>query len=239
VLTVISSSSKAWRQGLLAALGIVALLVGIIASPILRISEVKAIGTTHTTAEQIVRAARVGRGSSMVILNTGAIAARVEALPWVESASIERRWPSTLAIVVTERTPVATTVNRAGRVVAVDASGRILGVTTSRLGLPGLSILGRAGKVGTSLPHHAAPCLAVASTLPAAFSRQVRAIVCIRAHLQVVFPGPVAFELSIPTDLPAKYTAIASMISKVTFHSYDVVDVTDPANVTITPQPHG
>ena len=234
----VTELSSSWRYGIASAILLVVIGIAVLASPILRINSVKAVGTTHTSADDILRVARVGTGSSMVLLNTGAIAARVEELPWVETASIERRWPSTLAIVVTERKPVATTVNREGKVVAVDSSGRILGPTTSRLGLPGLSILGKAGKVGTKLPAHAAPCLAVASSLPKAFSTQVQAIVCIRAHLQVVFPGPVAFELSLPTDLPAKYVAIASMISKVTFHSYDTVDVSDPANVTITPQPH-
>jgi hypothetical protein len=237
-LSSITSLSSSWRYGIGSAILVVAIGVGLLASPILRINSIKAVGTSHTSAEEILRIARVGAGSSMVLLDAGAIAARVQELPWVETASIERRWPSTLAIVITERKPVATTVNQQGKVVAVDRSGRILGATASRLGLPGLSILGKAGKVGAKLPTSAAPCLAVASSLPKAFSTQVQAIVCIRAHLQVVFPGPVAFELSLPTDLPAKYVAIASMISKVTFHSYDIVDVSDPANVTITPQPH-
>ncbi len=214
------------------------IIVGVLASPILRVDSVKAVGGTRTTAAEILEAAHVGLGSSMVLLDTGAIAARVEELPWIERASVERQWPTTLAIVVSERKPVATTVNKHGKVVAVDASGRILGATQSRLGLPGLAILGKAGQVGSKLPASAAPCLSVASSLPSAFSTQVQAIVCIRAHLQLVFPGPVAFELSLPTDLRKKYVAIASMISKVTFHSYDTVDVSNPANVTITPQPH-
>ena len=231
-------AKPAWRYAVASALLGSLIFAAVVVSPLFRISEVNAVGTTHTSSEEILSAARVGKGSSMVLLDTSAIAARVEALPWVAKASVERRWPGTLAIVVTERKPIATTVNRQGTVVAVDASGRILGPTTSRLGLPGLSILGKAGKVGAKLPASAAPCLAVASSLPKAFSTQVRAIVCIRAHLQVVFPGPVAFELSLPTDLKAKYVAIASMVAKEIFHSYDTVDVSDPANVTITPQPH-
>jgi cell division septal protein FtsQ len=231
-------ASSTWRYAIASGVLGTVIIAGVLASPIVRIDSVKALGGTRTTAAEILQAAKVGHGSSMVLLDTGAIAARVEELPWVKRARVERQWPTTLTIVVSERKPVATTVNQQGNVVAVDASGRILGATQSRLGLPGLAILGKAGQVGSKLPASAAPCLSVASSLPSAFSTQVRAIVCIRSHLQLVFPGPVAFELSLATDLQAKYVAIASMISKVTFHSYDTVDVSNPANVTITPQPH-
>lgn len=231
-------ASSTWRYAIASGVLGTVIIAGVLASPIVRIDSVKALGDTRTTAAEILQAAKVGHGSSMVLLDTGAIAARVEELPWVKRARVERQWPTTLTIVVSERKPVATTVNQQGNVVAVDASGRILGATQSRLGLPGLAILGKAGQVGSKLPASAAPCLSVASSMPSAFSTQVRAIVCIRSHLQLVFPGPVAFELSLATDLQAKYVAIASMISKVTFHSYDTVDVSNPANVTITPQPH-
>jgi len=233
-----SNTSSTWRYGIASVLLAVVVVVGVVVSPLFRISNVEAVGATHTSAQEIVQVARVGHGSSMILLDTGTIAKRVEQLPWVRTATVERRWPNSLAIVVAERKAVATTVTSHGEVVAVDATGRILGTTQNRLGLPGLAIVGKAGKVGSKLPASAVPCLAVASSLPVAFSTQVRAIVCVRSHLQVVFPGPVAFELSLPTQLPAKYVAIASMIAKVTFHSYDTVDVSDPANVTITSQPH-
>ena len=227
------------RRVALGALAVALFMVAVLASPLLRITSVVAVGTAHTSAATIVRAANVGTGSSMVLLDTGAIAHRVEMLPWVASASIRRRWPSTLQIDVQERTPVATATNASGQIVAVDRSGRVLGVMTSRLGLPGLSIQGHAGQPGSLLTSTAQPCLDVAASVPKALAFQLRAIVCIGSHLQLVFPGPVAFELSLANDLQAKYIAVASMIAKETFHSYDTVDVSDPANVTITPQPHG
>ena len=178
-------------------------------------------------------------GQSMVLLDTGAVASKIQMLPWVATASVLRNWPTGIRLVVTERSPVVTTRGPKNTLVAVDAQGRVLGTTTSRLGLPGLSIAERAGAPGSPITKKATPCLAIASSLPIAFRHQVRALLCIGPHVQIVLPGPVVFELGSTLDLRAKYVAIASLIAKETFNGFDTVDVTDPANVTVTPQPHG
>jgi cell division protein FtsQ len=55
--------------------------------------------------EQAVKA-RV-RGIGLVSVDLGAVQRAVEQLPWVDSAKVERQWPSTLDIRVTEQVPAA------------------------------------------------------------------------------------------------------------------------------------
>ena len=62
---------------------------------------------------------------SILLLDTAAIRARIERLPWIASATIERRLPNEVSITVTERAPFAVW-RRGGRDVLIDRSGREL-----------------------------------------------------------------------------------------------------------------
>ena len=55
--------------------------------------------------EQVVRANLHGAG--LVSVNLAQIGAGLRALPWVESAAVQRSWPRSLAIEITEQTAVA------------------------------------------------------------------------------------------------------------------------------------
>lgn len=59
-------------------------------------------------------------------LDMAAVRKRIERISWVKSAQITRDYPSTLAIVIAERTP-AVIWRRAGSDYLVDATGRVLG----------------------------------------------------------------------------------------------------------------
>ncbi len=64
---------------------------------------------------------------ALLSLDLAAIRARVEALPWVESAMVSRRWPDTLVVRVTEREPLALWQHN-GRFQVIDAEGAPLPV---------------------------------------------------------------------------------------------------------------
>ena len=78
-------------------------------------------GTSRLTVAQVLDAAHVQQGSSLVRLDTGAIARRVDALAPVRRALVTRNWPHGLVIRVTERTPAAVAIGPGGDVLLDDS----------------------------------------------------------------------------------------------------------------------
>lgn len=79
-------------------------------------------GTSRLTPAEVLNAAAVREGTSLVRLDPAAVARRVERLPPVADAVVSRRWPHGLLIHVIERKPAAV-VTTAGRVELLDATG--------------------------------------------------------------------------------------------------------------------
>jgi cell division protein FtsQ len=109
-------------------------------SPLLSVHATSVSGARHETTEQVLRAAAIKHGTALMFLDTKAVAERVERLPWVQSASVHKSWPTKVSIAVAERTPVAWLARPgaapANRYAIVDATGRVL-ANAARL-YPGL-----------------------------------------------------------------------------------------------------
>ncbi|HYD99025.1 MAG TPA: FtsQ-type POTRA domain-containing protein [Alphaproteobacteria bacterium] len=73
----------------------------------LRVEEVPVAGREETPIETIRAVVGVQRGMPILGVDLDELRERLEALPWVETAAIERRLPSTLAVTLTERRPMA------------------------------------------------------------------------------------------------------------------------------------
>ncbi|HEY6484914.1 MAG TPA: FtsQ-type POTRA domain-containing protein [Candidatus Cybelea sp.] len=100
------------------------------------LAHVTVSGNRKVTTSEILLAARISVNRSIWLENTGAIAARIGRIPYVESASIHRLPPASLAIVVRERVPIAilqvdddtAVVDRSLRVLEEPASAQTLPV---------------------------------------------------------------------------------------------------------------
>lgn len=62
---------------------------------------------SHLTARQIVDATGLTSGQGLLNVNLSVVQQRVQALPWVASATVARRWPGVLDVTVVERIPLA------------------------------------------------------------------------------------------------------------------------------------
>jgi cell division protein FtsQ len=62
----------------------------------------------RVTALQIEEAISAQLGAGFFSANLDVIQARIAALPWIDEASVARRWPGTIEISVTEQIPAAT-----------------------------------------------------------------------------------------------------------------------------------
>jgi len=88
----------------------------------LTVNEVMVQGRGRSSADAILAALGVQRGTPMLAISPSLAKARLEALPWIRSASVERLLPDTLYVHVTERQPLALW-QRKGKLELVDRDG--------------------------------------------------------------------------------------------------------------------
>jgi cell division protein FtsQ len=69
--------------------------------------EVRVEGRGETAVADILAAVRANRGDPILAIDIDAVRQRLEDLPWIETASVERRFPDQLIVSVTEAEPMA------------------------------------------------------------------------------------------------------------------------------------
>ncbi len=117
---------------LLIAVGVLAALALVWAftySSFLDVDHVVVSGQAHTTEAEVRGAANIGRGQPMVYLDAAGAARRVEALPWVASASVHRSYPGTVHVDVVERVPAVAEPLQAGGFRLIDGEGHAIADT--------------------------------------------------------------------------------------------------------------
>ena len=118
-----------WRAAFfaLAALGIAAGVAwALLGSRLLVVKSVTVTGTHLVTPAQVLAAADVPLGTSLVGVNAGQVTQRVEAIRQVASATVAKEWPDHLVIRVRERVPVVAVRMAGGGYDQLDASGVIV-----------------------------------------------------------------------------------------------------------------
>jgi len=189
----------------------------------------------NTSTGAIVAAAGLSHRVPLIDVDTAASAARIEALPYIASATVSRHWPDAVRIAVTERVGVAVMAGPATSWTVVDVAGRTLAVPPARPpGRVQLVVQTARGTlapapVGGTLPAAAQPGLAVASSLPVAFVAQVTTVTVAPAGtVDLALTSGLTVELGTATDLRTKYEDVAAIIAHASLHGKKVIDVTVP-----------
>lgn len=108
-------------------------------STALELRRVEVAGNRRVAKEEIAGASHLQAGIHLLKVRPGDVAQRVEALPWVANARVERIIPSKLRITVTERRPSVEIVV-GGKSYLADREGMVLqegrGMRLQILGLP-------------------------------------------------------------------------------------------------------
>ena len=143
---IVPRAERSRRYGWwLLALSLIALMGGLSQSPRLlrrmdtfRVRQVEVRGTRYLAPDEVLEVSGLGEHSSVFDAPDAWVAA-LEGHPMIAAVRVERRLPSTVRIVVVETQPIA--LIRAGTLVPVDASGRVLPIApeAARLDLPILS----------------------------------------------------------------------------------------------------
>ena len=125
----------------------------------LRVAEVRVEGRNETRAEALLATLSVRRGMPLLAVDLAAAKARLEALPWVRTASIERRWPQLVYVKIEERVPLALW-QRDSAIKLLDAEGTVIADADIRrfADLPMV--------VGKGAPAHAPAFLAMLAKEP-------------------------------------------------------------------------
>jgi cell division protein FtsQ len=92
-------------------------------SSVFGVRRIEVHGTHALSADQIRTAADISNGTPLVRVDTSGATLRLEQLAEVESAQVSTSFPSTVVIMVEERTPVGY-LQRAGQVQLVDRTGQ-------------------------------------------------------------------------------------------------------------------
>ena len=128
------------RRGLLwKVLGIFALLVMVIlganfalTGTAFRVAQVSVVGTHNPILVQTIQ--RMGmQGQNIFLIDVAALTARIDLLPMVASASLEKQWPNQLQVIVVERTPVLLWQTRQGTY-SVDSKGVVIAPASETAG---------------------------------------------------------------------------------------------------------
>ena len=91
----------------------------------LALREVLVQGRGRTTQDELMAALGLELGAPILGLDPNELRARLEALPWIALATVERRLPDTLFIAVEEREPLALW-QRDGEIVLIDSAGTVI-----------------------------------------------------------------------------------------------------------------
>ncbi len=91
----------------------------------LAVADVLVEGRVRSDGEAILAALEVERGSPILALDLGAARARLEALPWVRAAALERRLPDTIFVRLEERRPFALW-QLNGNLAVIDQDGTVI-----------------------------------------------------------------------------------------------------------------
>jgi cell division protein FtsQ len=208
-----------------------ALAWGVTVSPLLAVEEIDVTGNAHVTPAEVVAAAHVREGDSMVWLDPSQVEARLEASPWIRTAKVSRDWPRTLAIAVTERAPAAwVQVDGAEGVLLVDGTGRVLTRTDAPpAGLPQLVDLRQAEEPGGSIvpPQGAAVAAAYGG-----FAAAVAAISVTDGGAVVKLVSGAEVRLGAPTRVRTKLRAAGAVLDAMQLQGQvpEYVDVSVPTN---------
>ena len=107
--------------------GVRAKMLALSAEAGLKVNDVVVQGRGRTGGDAILAALGATRGTPMLAISPAAAKARLEALPWIRSASVERLLPDTLYVQVAERQPLALW-QRRGKLQLIDREGTVVAV---------------------------------------------------------------------------------------------------------------
>ena len=124
-----------------------------------RVDEIFVVGRNRTSSKALLQEVGVARGAPILAFDADAARRRIEALPWVLAAAVQRMLPDTVLVHISEHQPLALW-QRKGRFDLIDRQGAVIEERDLER-FRGLLVV-----AGEDAPAHVAELLAVLETQP-------------------------------------------------------------------------
>jgi cell division protein FtsQ len=210
-----------WALGALAVAGAA---TGSVLSPLLDVNQIAVVGVDGAHASEVRAAAGVDRGEALLLVDTGAVVMRVEALPWVADARVARQLPGTLRVEVTPRFPVAWSTTDTGEVGLLDRRGALISTApTPTAGLPEVTATGADVRVAAR----------IAGALSSTLAPQVATVVVEAGQARLLLVGGYEVRFGTPHGLSAKVRATEAMLAALGPTRGSYLDVSVPTTPVI------
>ena len=185
-----------WQSGTVVRVGeqVKFQLIAATAKAGLQVNDVLVMGRKETSRKTLLSAIGLSRGAPILAFDLKAAQQRIEALPWVRWATVERMFPDTVLINIDERRPLVLWQHK-GRFALIDFEGKVI----LRKGLERFDNL--LVVVGEDAPDHAASLLTTLGTQPE-LMRLVKAAVWVsKRRWNLRLDGDI--DVRLPEDDPA------------------------------------
>lgn len=229
------------RLRLLISAGVVVLivlgLVGLARSPLLDVDKVQITGAEHTAVEAVLQATGLStQGHAMVAVDRFALARKIERLPWIATAEVDRKWPNVVRVKVTERVAIGA-IAIPGGVALLDATGRVL--ETAEQPPPGVIAITASDRVpgpGRTAGTAIQAALAILHSMSENLVKQTQAVHRLEGNpvtYEVGVQGGVTIRLGDATQIAEKLAAAEAVLA-VQHAAGTVIDVRVPRSPAVT-----
>jgi cell division protein FtsQ len=218
--------------GVLAVIALAGAALAATHSPLLDVDRVRLTGNRHVVAADVLRTTGIARGDLMVDADLDGARSRLEALPWVERATVARKWPSTVTVTIVERLPAAAVPAPDGRWATVDRTGRVLEVTPAPPA--GLALVVDVPPVsGPTAPAALTDALAVAGAVPSRLLGRVPAVAPTGDGIELRLAPSGVVRFGRADQVGEKLAALETVLDRVT-GPIGVIDVRVPDAPVLT-----
>ena len=197
-----------------------------------QVQEIQIEGRQRTSQGLLLKMIGLKRGDSLFQVSPWELKKRLERLPWVRSAVVERSWPWGFYIRLAERQPLAFWQNQ-GEKFLIDGQGTV--ITCHVDGFEGALIT----VLGANAPKASPQLIDLLKQFPGLLER-VRAAVCLRSgrwelHLQnhVILRLPALSEAA----APLKRLLALEAQDRFRFNGFSVIDLRFEDRLILTPHP--
>lgn len=223
--------------GFTAVLGVVtvgALVWSVSRSSLFDVDHVEVSGAFLVAPAEAAQAAGPLRSSPLAEVDTASTEERIEALPFVRTARVERIFPNRVRIHLTERRPVAFAARPGGGFALLDGTGRVLADRPERPSdLPEVTGAGDVPGPGAWL-EAARPALDIYLAMPDPLRRQV-SVATVDGELVTLQVGDRDVRFGRADHIEAKVAALAALIDHLGSRSVRAIDVQVPSAPVVVP----